>query len=354
MVDYVNEGLNTFSDEVKAGFQGTLDWLANWSVARPYGLGTRLPWDHSFLVESLSDSTIYMGYYTVAHLLHTDIFGRNLGPANIKVEDLTDEVWDYIFCRSETVNSNIPKPTLWALRREFEYWYPWDVRVSGKDLIQNHLTFCLYHHIALFPKDKWPKGIRANGHLLLNSEKMSKSTGNFLTMGDSILKYGADATRLALADAGDSVDDANFDESVADSTILRMYELREWCRSIVKDAVVVKSQEEYIELRDSKKIKNTDVIQRTGSRTFLDNVFDDEMNTLAQQAQANYDGYLFKAAMKSALYEFTGARDAYRSATNAAGIGMHVDLTRRYVELQALLIAPLAPHWAEGQWMVSV
>lgn len=351
VVDYVNDGLNTFSDDVKAGFQGTLDWLANWSVARPYGLGTRLPWDHTFLVESLSDSTVYMGYYTVAHLLHTDIFGKSHGPLDIKVDELTDEVWDYVFFRSDEVKSSIPQEKLLAMRREFEYWYPWDVRVSGKDLIQNHLTFCLYHHIALFSKDKWPKAIRANGHLLLNSEKMSKSTGNFLTLSESINKFGADATRIALADAGDTVDDANFDETVANATILRMYELREWCTAIVKDAVTVQSPAEYIQLRDSKKYKNTDIIQRNGPLTFLDNLFNDEMNTLVSEAVANYDGYLFKAALKSALYEFTGARDQYRSGTNAAGIGMHVDLTRRYVELQALLLAPVAPHWAEGQWL---
>ena len=32
-------------------------------------LARRLPWDPVYLVESLSDSTIYMAYYTVAHLL---------------------------------------------------------------------------------------------------------------------------------------------------------------------------------------------------------------------------------------------------------------------------------------------
>lgn len=29
---------------------------------------------------------------------------------------------------------------------------------------------------------------------------------------------------------------------------------------------------------------------------------------------------------------------------------MHVDLVRRFVELQALLIAPITPHWAEYMW----
>jgi leucyl-tRNA synthetase len=37
---------------------------------RRFGLGTQLPWDEEWVIESLSDSTVYMAYYTVAHLLH--------------------------------------------------------------------------------------------------------------------------------------------------------------------------------------------------------------------------------------------------------------------------------------------
>jgi hypothetical protein len=56
---------------------------------------------------------------------------------------------------------------------------------AGKDLIQNHLTFSLYNHTAMWPAgDKNPGSFRCNGHLLLNSEKMSKSTGNFKTLSE--------------------------------------------------------------------------------------------------------------------------------------------------------------------------
>ncbi len=54
-----------------------------------------------------------------------------------------------------------------------------DLRVSGKDLIQNHLSFCLYTHASIwegFP-GRQPRAMRTNGHLLLNNDKMSKSTG---------------------------------------------------------------------------------------------------------------------------------------------------------------------------------
>jgi hypothetical protein len=39
------------------------------------------------------------------------------------------------------------------MRREFRYWYPVDLRVSGKDLISNHLTFFLYTHAAIWGEE---------------------------------------------------------------------------------------------------------------------------------------------------------------------------------------------------------
>lgn len=59
---------------------------------------------------------------------------------------------------------------------------------------------------------------------------MSKSTGNSLTLRDSIAKFGADATRICLADSGDSMDDANFVEEVASSQSERLHELVNWCQ----------------------------------------------------------------------------------------------------------------------------
>ena len=35
----------------------------------------------------------------------------------------------------------------------------------------NHLTFMIYNHIAMFDREWWPRSIRVNGHLLLNSAK---------------------------------------------------------------------------------------------------------------------------------------------------------------------------------------
>ncbi|KAL9009498.1 MAG: hypothetical protein Q9173_005476 [Seirophora scorigena] len=334
VLDYVKNDMETFSSETKNGFEKNLEWLNRWACARTYGLGSKLPWEPKFLVESLSDSTIYMSYYTVAHLLHSDTFGSQPGLLDIKPEQLMDEVWDYIFCRREISDellkaSGISKADLQTMRREFEYWYPLDVRTSGKDLIPNHLTFFLYIHTALFSREFWPSGVRANGHLMLNGEKMSKSTGNFLTLNDAITKYGADATRIALADAGDGFEDANFEETVANQIILRMYTLKEWCEDVIADT----------SLRTSATFKN-----------LWDSLFENEMHTLVHQAYTHYAATDYKFALKSVLYDFTSARDFYREALAAASMPMHRDLVTAYISLQALIISPIAPHWADYIW----
>jgi leucyl-tRNA synthetase len=316
--------MNTFTSETRHGFEGVLDWLKNWAVCRTYGLGTRLPWDEKYLVESLSDSTIYQAYYTISHLLHTDYYGKDLGTFGITPEQMTADVFDFIFLQKNDIKTDIPLEALQVLRREFEYFYPLDVSISGKDLIPNHLTFFIYTHTAIFPKKFWPAGIRANGHLLLNNNKMSKSTGNFMTLEQVVEKFGADASRIALADAGDTLEDANFEEANANAAILRLTTLKEWA----DDAV-----------------KNVDAY-RTGEFDFFDIAFENELNQLIEETYANYELTNYKTALKTGLFDYQTARDYYREASTS----MHKDLVLRYIETQALLLTPVAPHFAEYIW----
>lgn len=268
--------------------------------------------------------------------------GAKQGEAGIKAEQTTDEFWDYVLLNGPVPsNTDIPKETLERLRGEFEYFYPLDLRVSGKDLINNHLSFFIYNHTAVFPKEKWPKAVRANGHLLLNGEKMSKSTGNFMTLRDALKVYGADATRFALADAGDGVEDANFLEKTADDAILKLYTEREWI-------------EENLLMAEQQRL-------RKGPFTWNDRVFEAELNLLIGEAEKAYSSMLYREAVKFAFYELTNARSEYRKAATGQGVGsaaiegevyegMHEDLVKRYIEVQALLMAPITPHWSEYVW----
>ncbi|XP_041972979.1 leucine--tRNA ligase, cytoplasmic isoform X2 [Aricia agestis] len=323
-------GINTYHDEVRKNFEATLNWLHEYAFSRTYGLGTKVPWDEQWVIESLSDSTIYNAYYTISHFLQGGTYrGNKENMLNIKPEQMTPDVWDYIFFKDASApKSTIPKKSLDLMKKSFQFWYPVDVRVSGKDLIQNHLTFYIYSHCAMWPneEDKWPKGIRANGHLMLNSAKMSKSEGNFLTLSECIDKYSADAMRLALADSGDSVEDANFVEVTADAAILRLYTFIEWVKEV---------------------LANTSEL-RKGPYNFHDKVFVSEMNTKILQTDEYYNRMLFKEALRTGVFELQAARDKYRELCSEAG--MHHELVRRFVETQAKLMSPVCPHVAEHVW----
>lgn len=316
--------MNLYSDETRHGFEHTLSWLNQWACSRSFGLGTRIPWDEQFLVESLSDSTIYMAYYTVAHFLQNgDMYGSSIG--SIEPEQMTDEVWDYLFCGGTyPQSSNIDPNLLRLMKREFDYWYPFDLRASGKDLIQNHLTFSIYNHTAIFDRHHWPRGFRCNGHILLNSEKMSKSTGNFKTLREAIEEFSADATRFALADAGDGVDDANFVFETANAAILRLTKEITWMEEVLA----------------------TEAALRSGPpSTYADRVFANEINLAIKLTEQHYQNYMFREALKTGFYDLQAARDEYRFS--CADGGMNRDLVWHFMDVQTRLITPICPHYGE-------
>ena len=96
---------------------------------------------------------------------------------------------------------------------------------------------------------------------------MSKSKGNTLTMRQGVEKFGAGATRLTLADAGDGIEDANFDEKTANASILRLHTLIGWCEE----------QE-----RDLDKL-------RKGEKNSHDKVFEEEIKQLINTTYKHYE-----------------------------------------------------------------
>lgn len=88
-------------------------------------LGTKLPWDQQWLIESLSDSTIYNAYYTVAHFIQGGTFrGNKENMLKIKPEQMTPEVWDYIFFKDAPFpkNCKISKESLDKMKKSFQFW----------------------------------------------------------------------------------------------------------------------------------------------------------------------------------------------------------------------------------------
>ncbi len=200
------EKMQIIPDYYKEEFRNKIEWLKDKACARRKGLGTRIPWDREWLIESLSDSTIYMSYYILA---------KYINAGELKAENMVKELLDYVLlgvgdAETAAKAAGLDRDLVEKIRSDFEYWYPVDLRSSGKDLVANHLLFYLFHHVAIFPPDKWPRAIAVNGYVSLEGKKMSKSKGPLLTMKRAVQEYGADVTRLYILHAAEYDSDADW------------------------------------------------------------------------------------------------------------------------------------------------
>lgn len=206
------DSMSVLPPELRQEFSNVLGWLRERACARQRGMGTALPWDDGWIVESLSDSVIYMAYYTIAGLVNS---GR------ISPGSMTRGFFDHVFlgkgeAAAVASESGVERGALEEARRQFLYFYPVDSRHSGRDLVPNHLTFFVLNHVALFPEPMWPAQIVVNGSVLMDGSKMSKSMGNIVPLRSAIRRHGADPIRLAIIISAELLQDADFrEESVA-------------------------------------------------------------------------------------------------------------------------------------------
>ena len=219
-------GMRILPEEARASFENTIEWLEDKACARKGGLGTPLPWDPEWKVETLSDSTVYMAFYTIA---------KHVNQGKVDGERLSREVFDYLFYGKGSPEELAQRcgaspETLREMRREFLYWMPVDLRNSAKELIPNHLTFFVFHHVALFEPELWPRAIAVNGMISIEGHKMSKKAGNFITVRRALEEYGASVTRCALMYASEGMRDPDWsakraqDMSASLSGVLRVIE----------------------------------------------------------------------------------------------------------------------------------
>jgi len=294
-----------YPEKTRPQFDYVIDWLHEWACTREEGLGTRLPWDEKWLIESLSDSTIYMAYYTISHLIK-----------DLKIEEVDDKFFDYVFLGRGKGKKNWGK-----LKKEFEYWYPLDFRNSGKDLIQNHLTFFMFNHVAIFPKKYWPKGIGANGWVMVDGQKMSKSLGNMISVRDMAKKFGADASRLTILNGGEGIDDPNWDTEFA---------------------VSLKSKFE--------QIYNIIAKNYSSGRAKLekaDKIAESKSNNLIKEISPLMDETMFRSAIQKIFFGYWGLIKDYLNNTKGnPNKKVFQELVRNFI----IMFSPFCPHLSEELW----
>ena len=299
------DDMKFYPEIVRKQFDYVVDWLRDWACTREYGLGTRLPFDEDWLIESLSDSTIYMAYYTLANKI------KELEP-----KELTEEFFDYVFLSKGKGKSKWDK-----YKREFEYWYPHDFRNSGKDLVQNHLTFFLFNHVAIFPKKYWPRAIGVNGWVRIDGEKMSKSLGNLIPLKKMAEKFGADACRLTILNGGEGLDDPNWDSAFASSLSSKF------------NSMVLMIEKNYGKGRTN--------IKR------VDRFMESSMNRIIKDSTGFMEETMFRSAIQKIFFEFRALiRDYLYKTENKP----NKKIFSKMVEDYLIMLGVFCPHIAEEIW----
>jgi len=247
-----------------------------------------------------------MAYYTVSHIL-----------SKVPIQEVDDQLFDFIFLdkgKAPAVDSAK------AMKHEFLYWYPLDFRNSGKDLVQNHLTFFLFNHIAIFPKEMWPKSIGVNGWVRVEGEKMSKSLGNMIPLTELEEKFGADASRMAILSGGEGLDDPNWDNSFAKSIGVKLEQLSEFV------------EKNYGKGGEEKKE--------------IDNWMDNQLNQIIADTENAMEKTLFRTSIQKSYFDSQRALRWYLRRTKSP----NKDTMNRAIETQLLLLSPFAPFICEELW----
>jgi len=310
------DGMNILPNEIVDEFHYVVGWLHERACARQHGLGTKLPWDKDWIVESLSDSVIYMAYYTIA---------RFVNDRTILAENLSKEFFDYVFLGEGSADkvSGIDSRILEEIRKEFSYFYPVDSRHSGRDLVPNHLTFFVFNHVAIFPENNWPQQIVVNGSVLMDGKKMSKSMGNIIPLRQAINDYGADPIRLAIIISAELLQDADFNLESVGGIKNKLESILEECSRLKSGQITISEAE------------------------------DRWIASRVQNLIANVTGSVEKMRLREALHEilfaFEGDLDWYLKRAKAKGRSNDAIL-HQIQSTRVAMLSPFAPHIAEEMW----
>jgi len=312
--------MNILPNNIRTEFKEVIDWLHERACARQQGLGTKLPWDKDWIVESLSDSVIYMSYYTIS---------RFVNDGTVTSDNLTREFFDYVLLNKGDVKSaasvsNISEETVKMIKNEFDYFYPVDSRHSGRDLVQNHLSFFVLNHVAIFEKKFWPQEIVVNGSVMMDGTKMSKSMGNIIPLRTAIKDHGADPIRLAIISSAELLQDADFNMDSVSGIQNKLESLLEECSRLKNNPI------------NELEIEDRWILSKT-------------QNKILEITEA-IEKMRLREALHDILFTFETDLSWYAKRTQAKGRKDVSGILHQINSIRVAMLSPFAPHIAEEMW----
>src|SRR6185295_13315281 len=166
------ESMHVTPTEYARDLPATLRWFADRACIRQGAwLGTRFPQDEEWIIEPISDSTLYPAYYLVS---------PRVASGELPVEALTDAFFDHVFLgRGDAgATGGASRDLVETCRRDFLYWYPLDINLGGKEHKTVHFPAFIKNHVGIMAPEHWPRGIFVNFWVTqTKGEKLSKSKG---------------------------------------------------------------------------------------------------------------------------------------------------------------------------------
>ncbi|MBS3790968.1 MAG: leucine--tRNA ligase [Candidatus Thermoplasmatota archaeon] len=190
----------------------TIRWFQDRSCARKGNwMGTEFPFDEDWIIEAIADSTLYPAYYIVA---------KHYNDGDLKAEQMDEEFFDFVYLgrgKAEKISEStgVSEDKLKEIKKDFEYWYPLDLNLGGKEHMTVHFPVFLMNHVALLDENDRPKGIFVNWWLVGEGGKISKSKGGAEPIPDAAEKYGVDTLRLFYAHSASPFVDKEWSEDEA-------------------------------------------------------------------------------------------------------------------------------------------
>jgi leucyl-tRNA synthetase len=332
--------MDILPQDIRQEFDYVIDWLRERACARKSGLGTKLPWDKEWIIESLSDSVIYMAYYVIAKYVNS----KAISDDN---DNISDAFFDYVLLGGGSADQvakecNLSAHTVEQIRNEFTYFYPVDSRHSGRDLVPNHLTFFIFNHVAIFDKKNWPRQIVVNGSVLMEGKKMSKSLGNIIPLRDAIRQYGADTIRLAILVSAEILQDADFSFDTVRGIRLKLlgiFEMAEKCRSRPHQATTQDQDHDQQQQQ-----------QQQGLLMLEDKWLVSRLHRTIAETSASMDRLRIREAIYYTLYSLDRDLQWYLKRAAARKRENITGMLTEFLNLQVRMLAPFAPFTAEEVW----
>ena len=220
-----------------ANVQPVLDWFRERACVRQGNwLGTRFPFDEKWIIEAISDSTLYPVYYLISKYVNS---------GQLKAEQMNEAFFDYVILgrgdlASVGKSTQVPTQLLEHIRADVDYWYPLDMNLGGKEHMTVHFPAFLMNHVAILPKEKWPKGIFVNWYVIGKAGKISKSKGGAQPIPGAAEKYGVDSLRLYYAHIASPFADVEWDEEIIENYVLRLERIM---RTVIDNAALAETGE---------------------------------------------------------------------------------------------------------------